>query len=688
MSKKLSYTFLLLCIIAGLFSCSTSTPLNKTEKDWLLQNKAINVAVYPYYPPYQFINKKDSIDGILTEYLHLIEEKINYKFTKNYYANWSLLLEDVKNKKIDIVLEMQQTKEKEEYLNFYTKFFESPFVIVVNKEADPNLKLKDFRGKLVTVPAGYSIDDYLRINHSYLTIRNYDDDITCLQQVQSGVCDMYVGPKAVVHYLLKSENLKNLKVISDIDYSYIPSIAVAKDNDMLNSIIAKVTQAVTDTEKQSILDNWLYGIIKPFYKKSRFWIIASVTVLMALLSILLIYFYLKFKIKQKTQELQIAKDNAEESNRIKTNFIQNISHEIRTPMNGIMGFSELLRSNCLTPEERKEYAEIIVNSGKDLIKSVENILEISTLETKQNKVRFVETNLKEVLLDLISQYAPKAESKNLSLSLENKISDQQNIILTDTVKLYKIVSNLIDNAIKFTYEGTIIIFSYLVGDSIIISIKDSGIGIKQKDQQIIFHSFSQSEKEISKNFGGLGLGLAIAKKNADLIGGQISFKSKEGEGSTFSLKIPHTSMQNDTKLYPDIDQKIVKPEKHIILIAEDGEVNFLFLKTLLTKMKDFEFTIHRAKNGKEAVEICEANHTVDLVLMDIKMPVMDGYVATKHIKNIRPDLPVVAQTAYSTEEDIERALAAGCDDFVAKPVDRKLLRPILDKYFAIFKNKL
>ncbi|SEL42615.1 His Kinase A (phospho-acceptor) domain-containing protein [Aquimarina amphilecti] len=686
MKKKIAYVFIFFYLIVGVTSCSNQDILSESQRDWLLKQDAITVAVYAYYPPYQFINKKDSIDGILVDHFGLIEKKIDYRFRKKYYTNWSNLIKDAQNNKIDIVLEMQETAGREKYLNFYTKFFETPFVLVVREETDSTLKFNNFLDKRITVPKGYSIDDHLKENYSNLNIKNYPDDITCLLKLQSGEADAYIGGKALVNYLIKSEGITGLKVITEIDYSYIPSIAVSKENKTLNEIIAKATRNITDKEKQEILDNWLFDVVKPFYKKPKFWFISSIIFFTALASIILIHFYLKFKIKQKTQELQIAKDKAEESNRIKTNFIQNISHEIRTPMNGIMGFSELLKSDVITEEERQEYTEIIIASGKDLITSVDNILEISVLETKQSKVRFTPTNLEELFSQLISEHSPKANEKNLIIKLENKIPKEENIIITDHPKLYKILSSLIDNGIKFTHSGSIIIFSYIVEDYVAISIKDTGIGIKQKDRDIIFKSFSQSEKEISKNFGGLGLGLAIAKEYTNLIGGNISFISKEQEGSAFLLKIPYTPMQNNAELSTKKKGEII-PEKHVVLIAEDGEVNFLFLKTVLTKMIDFEFIIYRAKNGKEAVEICQENEKIDLVLMDIKMPIMDGYDATKRIKKMRPDLPVVAQTAYSTEEDIEKALEAGCDDFLAKPVDRKILKPILDKYISIFKNK-
>ncbi|WP_299443057.1 transporter substrate-binding domain-containing protein [uncultured Aquimarina sp.] len=686
MQNKISYIFIFICLFIGVLSCSNDDILNTSEKNWLQQQDTLYVAVYPYYPPYQFINKKDSIDGILVDHFRLIENKINYTFHKKYYTNWTQLLKDIENKKIDVVLEMQKTAERKKHLNFYTEFFKTPFVLVARKEVDSGLKFKDFQNKKIAVPKGYSIDDYLKENYPNLEINYYPDDITCLRKVQSGESDAYIGGQAFVNYLIKSEGLTQLKVLSKINHSYIPSVAVHKENKILNRIIAKAANSITIKEKQVIIDNWLFNVVKPFYKKPKFWIISSIIFFSALAGIILIYFYLKFIIKQKTKELRIAKDNAEESNRIKTNFIQNISHEIRTPMNGIMGFSELLKSGSLTPEERKEYTEIIIDSGKDLITSMDNILEISILETKQSKIRFTEINLRELLQELVSEYNDKATEKKLVLHLENEIPEEKNIIVSDKSKLHKILGNLVDNSIKFSNTGSITIFSYIVEDSVAISIKDTGIGIKQKDQNIIFKSFSQSEKEISKNFGGLGLGLAIAKEYTDLIGGKISFVSKENEGSTFVLKIPYTPMHNNAELSTNKNEEIL-PEKHVVLIAEDGEINFLFLKTVLTKMIDFEFVIYRAKNGKEAVEICEENGKIDLVLMDIKMPVMDGYDATKRIKKMRPDLPVIAQTAYSTEEDIERALAAGCDDFLAKPVDRKILRPILDKYISIFRNK-
>ena len=383
-------------------------------------------------------------------------------------------------------------------------------------------------------------------------------------------------------------------------------------------------------------------------------------------------------LKKAEQELLIAKSKAEESDRLKTEFIHNMSHEIRTPMNGILGFSELLNDTELTIQKRNNFVNIIQNSGHQLLNIIDDILEISRLGTKQVKVIDSEVCLNDVLLELFSIFDIKAKEKKIPLYFKKVFSDKQSTIITDKTKLNKILSNLLENALKFTNEG-FIEFGYQLKNSsdnveLEIFVKDTGIGIKPEKHELIFERFSQAEKEMSKKVGGLGLGLSIAKENTELLGGEIRVVSEMMKGATFFITIPYKPVYaNEVEIEED-------QNKYTILIAEDEEVNYMYLETLLKDIMKLNCNILHAKNGKQAIEICENNSTIDILLMDLKMPVLNGFEAVKKIRILRPNLPIIAQTAYSTKEEEENAFTVGCDDFISKPIHKDTLFKILNKY--------
>lgn len=386
--------------------------------------------------------------------------------------------------------------------------------------------------------------------------------------------------------------------------------------------------------------------------------------------------------KQTEEELLNAKEKAEENDRLKTEFLHNMSHEIRTPMNGIMGFSSLLEDPDISDEKQKQYIKFITNSSNQLLRIIDDILEISQLETKQVKANKEQICLNDLLLDLFSIFDLKAKEIKVPLYINKSLSDKQSMIYTDGVKLNKILSNLLGNALKFTSAGFVEIGYQLKNGIIEMYVKDTGIGIHPEKQEIIFERFSQEEKELSKVYGGLGLGLSIAKENVELLGGKITLKSEKGKGSTFYVTIPYIPAYPDEvtgKLDDDKKQTLTGDQLYTILIAEDEEVNYLYLEALF-RIINLNTRLVHAKNGQEAVEICKNNEQINIVLMDIKMPVMNGYEATKQIKEFRPDLPIVAQTAYSTTEDKDKAKSAGCDDFISKPIRKETLNQIIARY--------
>ncbi|MCL3782549.1 response regulator [Prolixibacteraceae bacterium JC049] len=380
--------------------------------------------------------------------------------------------------------------------------------------------------------------------------------------------------------------------------------------------------------------------------------------------------------KKAEQELIIAKEKAEESDRLKTEFINNMSHEIRTPMNGILGFSNLLNKEDLSAQKQKRYTDIIQSSGKQLMRVIDDILEISKLETKQVKAIEKPFSLNDLLLQLFSIFDIKAKENKTPLYLKKGLTDKASEVYSDESKLNKILSNLIENALKFTSEGYIEFGYHLNNNDIELYVKDTGIGISKDKQEIIFDRFSQEQSELAKNVGGLGLGLSIAKENAELLGGNIRLISEKSKGSNFIVTIPYKPANTDNEVF-DIQQAKSAPT---ILIAEDEEVNYLFLEALLENETDMRYHIIHSKNGQEAIDTCKSEQHIDLVFMDIKMPIVNGYDATKSIKNIKPDIPIVIQTAYTTNEDRAKAFSSGCDDFITKPISEESINHIINKY--------
>lgn len=372
-----------------------------------------------------------------------------------------------------------------------------------------------------------------------------------------------------------------------------------------------------------------------------------------------------------------AKREAEESDRLKDEFIQNMSHEIRTPMNAILGFSEMLSIPDLTDKKRAHFVEIIQNCGKQLVLIIDDILEISRLETKQIKVIEEPVNLNDLFLNLFSIFNIKSKEKKIQLYLKKGLSDRQSVILTDKKILNTAINNVLNNALKFTSKGFIELGYRLENSELEIYVKDTGIGIEPEKHDMIFVRFSQAEKELSKKSGGLGLGLSIAKENIKLLGGDIKLESKKEVGSTFFITIPYKPVYTNNEINKkegDIQNK------HIILIAEDEEINYLYLEILLNDVIGLDCEIIHVKNGLEAIEKCRENPAIDFVLMDLKMPIMYGCEAIKQLKKLRPKLPIVVQTAYSRLEEQERAALAGCDDFVSKPISQEILKKMINKY--------
>jgi len=386
--------------------------------------------------------------------------------------------------------------------------------------------------------------------------------------------------------------------------------------------------------------------------------------------------------REAERELIKAKRKAEESDQLKSNFLANMSHEIRTPMNGIIGFSQLLASQNMEFEKQKEYLDIIQNRSNHLLKIIDDIIDISKIEANKLLIEKQYFNINIMLTDLHTSYKLELENKNknhIKLELDNAFKDKEIQMYSDSTRVEQILSNLLNNAIKFTREGTITLGCKPYKDkSVLFFIKDTGVGIPKKQQKIIFERFRQADDSISRTYGGTGIGLSISKKLTELLGGKIWFSSEEKKGTIFYAVIPHFIEEEEIKndkhsAESNISGTELSEEK--ILIVEDDIVSLQFIQEILRPTNAELIT---AENGYKALDIFEQNKDISLVLMDIRLPDISGLEITKKMKQARPSLPIIAQTAYALKSDKKKSMEAGCTDYISKPINYNELLSMIE----------
>jgi PAS domain S-box-containing protein len=392
--------------------------------------------------------------------------------------------------------------------------------------------------------------------------------------------------------------------------------------------------------------------------------------------------------RQMIEELTRARDKAEESDRLKTAFLANMSHEIRTPMNGIIGFIDILQYPDLTAEERSHYYYLVKESANRLMITIDNLMEISRIEAGQEKANPGYFNLKEFLKYYYEFFKPEAGGKSLDLIFSCDIQEDT-LVKSDRNKLGSILSNLLNNAVKFTREGWVEFGCRLVsGKRIDIYVRDSGPGIPAEKHKIIFERFVQAESDFNRTYEGSGLGLSIAKAYAEMLGGKIKLISAPGKGSEFivtlpavtSRETPGKAVQNYEKGSPGagiINRQEAAKSNALIMVAEDDEASLAYLDKILVASN---FRVIHARNGTEAVKLFQKNPEISVILMDIKMPVMDGLEATRRIREINSEIPIIAQTAYVLPVENEIITSAGCTDLISKPTSRTDLINLINKY--------
>ena len=408
------------------------------------------------------------------------------------------------------------------------------------------------------------------------------------------------------------------------------------------------------------------------------------------------------QIKEKElleSELIIARKRAEESNRLKSAFLANMSHEIRTPMNGILGFAELLREPNLTGEQKDHCIDIIHKGGDKMLNIINDIIDISKIESGLMKVKLSETNVSEQIRFIFDFFRKEAEFKGLQLSVKKTLPTSKAVLTTDAEKFYAILANLVKNAIKYTFTGSIEIGYHAIMHRqhrkqrimldqkkepniphLVFYIKDTGMGIPVEMQKYIFDRFVQLDVNDKKVQQGAGLGLAITKAYVEMLGGKIWMESELDKGSIFYFSLPYRNLKPVSQEMPHetfSHHEKTKAKKFKILIADDDEISSQLIAAHLEQLKDEIIVV---TSGLDAVEAVRNKPDIDLVLMDIKMPGLNGYEATRLIREFNSAVIIIAETAYALSGDREKALEAGCNDYIAKPIKKNQLKDMIKKY--------
>ena len=586
------------------------------------------------------------------------------KFEKLISCNWNVM--EVKNEKSKVIGYVTLAEDVTERIKEERR---KNAVSRISKAAISNISLKEFY-----IFTHIEVSNFLDANNCFIAIINRDTSVlhkkfsvstkmeTNLElELNASLTGLVIKNKKSL--LLKTAEIKALKAKHGIEilgeeikvWLGAPIMVLDK---CIGAIVVKnfeseVVYTQEDVENLELIANSISGVIER---------------------------------KRAAKKLKKALKEAVQSESLKTSFLANMSHEIRTPMNGIVGFSELLSNSDLKEEDRKHYTQLIIDSSAQLLNIVNDILDISQIEAGMVRLKKEFFKVNDLVNHLIELHQVKADAKGIQLVLDPFVKNDLSI-KNDKTKLLQVLSNLVSNAIKFTNSGYVRIGYYLKEDILEFYVEDSGIGIPQKFHSKIFDRFIQTNENSRKQAKGNGLGLAISKSFVELFGGEIWIERSDEKGTKICFTLPYASLEPEKETMVKIDvvsAQDFKKEDITILIAEDEINNMVFLEEVFSRTN---YTVLKVENGKEAVDICAENTTIDVVLMDIKMPIMNGLEATEIIKKTRPDLPIIALSAFAMESDIKYALSKGCDSYISKPINRKLLLKTIVEYVSKAREK-
>ena len=637
----------------------TSAPafveLTPEEKKWLATHPVIRIGAETNYAPYEFQDSRGHFVGVVADYLEIIRYKLGTRFQVNQLPDFGMVESKLRKKELDVVLAVASSVDREQFLNFTKPYLHYVNVIVTRDNYSFVSGLKDFQENRVAVVEGHSSKQLAARVYPNFNVTAYPDLLEGLMAVSTGKTDGLVDDIFPIVYTIRYRQISNLKIATAVEKALQPqgfSVGVRKDWPELVGILDKVLLSISHEEQREISQKWLSVRYEDKVDYRAIW--TSLAVFSAIL--LAGVFHIRQLSKQR-KALLAARAEAEAANRSKDQFLANMSHELRTPLHAILGYADLAGGGTMPDQSRREALATIASSGRHLLSLINDLLDLSRIRSGHLELNPAPVQLAALFEEIAAMVRVEAHRKGLDFFLEIA-AGLPDTVEADGKRLRQILLNLLGNAIKFTDSGGVTLSVQCVPKEIgsvelRVSVRDTGAGISPKDTSRIFAPFEQAE-EGHKQESGVGLGLAITRELARLMGGDVGVDSQLGRGSQFrfTVKLPIAQTQHDVA---SLDERIVgySGVRRSILVVDDQEENRRLLKQLLEPLG---LEVMLADGGQEALTRARA-HRPDLIVMDLRMPGMDGMEAARAIRNT-PGLEHIAIVAASASSaDLDRAEA-------------------------------